>query len=124
MGEIMNWFTKETWGFIDALITIATVLGVFYGLYKNWLQSQEVALYFKTEDGKKKKLPITLIRKNVTRSEVSGLLGMLQKNSKDRHNIHFMTTEEYFKRLHTIQNENIKELIIDVSDDEIKQFIC
>ena len=122
MNEFIHWFSKETWTFIDALITIITVIGVFYGLYKNYRQSQKVEIFFKKKDGEVKRIPISLTRKNATRSEISGLLGMLQKDSKKRHNIDYMTREDYFNDLYKLQEAKISKLYIEVSDEELDQF--
>jgi len=123
MNEFIKWFSGDIWAFADALITIITVLGVSYGLYKNYLQSKKVDIFFKLEDGELKKIPITLTRKNVTRSEISGLLGMIQKDSTLRHNIHSITENTYFNNIYDIQNAKKSTLYIDVTPKELDQFI-
>jgi hypothetical protein len=123
MNELFKWFSGDTWAFVDAVITLITVLGVLYGLYKNYQQSQNVELFFRLENGESKKIPISLTRKNVTRSEISGLLGMIQKDSKTRHNVHSMTKKEYFKDIYDIQNAKKSQLYIDVTPEELEQFI-
>ena len=118
------WFTGSTWSAIDAFVTIVTVGGVLYGLYRNYMQSQPIKLLFKVIDDNNRliDIPLSLTRRNVTRAEITGLLGMIQKNSAGRHNIVYASNENYLQKIYAIQNAKKSELIIDVTSKELEQF--
>ncbi len=71
MDEFMLWFGGDTWTFIDALVTILTLLLVIYNWYQNYKQNQEIRIQIVLQHMNiTKVLPIPLIRKNFTRSEL------------------------------------------------------
>jgi len=121
---ITTWFTGATWSAIDAFVTIVTVLGVLYGLYKHYIQSQPIKLLFKLVDENDRliDIPLSLTRRNVTRAELTGLMGMIQKDSTKRHNIVYTSNDDYLQSIYSIQNAKSSQLIINVTSKELEQF--
>jgi len=85
------------WDYIDGLVTTGTLVAVVINIYLNSknkeIELEEISIYFND-----KKLEISLARKDVSRSEISGLLGLIQKDSKERHNIDYMSTIPYLEQ--------------------------
>ena len=121
---ITTWFAGATWSVIDAFITIVTVLGVLYALYKHYRQSQPIKLLFKVVDKNDKliDIPLSLTRRNVTRAELTGLMGMIQKDSTKRHNIVYTSNDNYLQSIYSIQNAKSSQLIINITSKELEQF--
>lgn len=111
---------------IDALdkITIVfafvTMIGVIYNHFR---QNQKIQIYFLL-DGKEEIFleNISIIRKHITRSEILGMLGVIQKNSKERYNIEYLSEAKFFEDLYNIQKGGSQKLLIEVSADELEQF--
>ncbi|MGD9596463.1 hypothetical protein [Wolinella succinogenes] len=110
---------------IDALdkITIVfafvTMIGVIYNHFR---QNQKIQIYFLL-GGKEIFLEnLSIIRRHITRSEILGMLGVIQKNSKERYNIEYLSEAKFFEDLYELQKGGSKKLLIKVTADELEQF--
>lgn len=104
---------------ITIVFGFVTMLAVFYNQYR---QNQKIQIYFLL-DGKEIFLDnISIIRKHITRSEILGMLGVIQKNSKERYNIDYLSESKFFEDLYEIQRGGSQKLVIKVSADEFEQF--
>lgn len=104
---------------ITIVFAFFTMLAVFYNYYR---QNQKIQIYFLI-DGKEIFLEnISIIRKHITRSEILGMLGVIQKNSKERYNIEYLGETKFFEDLYAIQKGSSHKLVIEISEDELKQF--
>jgi hypothetical protein len=110
-------------GRLDTATAIALAFMAFMG-YKEFIISEnKIPIVFQDEaSGEKLTTDINLLRKNCTRSEVLGVLGMLQVDSKNKFNL----TNDKMKRLlmdsQAIQLGEQNELVIKLSADELQQF--
>jgi len=89
--------------------------------------NQEIKIILKGEDERHIiKLPFTLRRREIVRSELLGLIGMLpMKNPKERFEIRFLSTPEFRQLLSEAQDGNGEaEMIIPCANSEIEQFDC
>ena len=69
-------FDGDLWHWMDAVVTIATVSGVWYNYNMNSKQLDEIKVSILCK-GEEKEIPIYIIRKNFTRSEIKGIFGGL-----------------------------------------------
>lgn len=104
---------------ITIVFAFFMMLAVFYNYYR---QNQKIQIYFLI-GGKEIFLEnISIIRKHITRSEILGMLGVIQKNSKERYNIEYLSETKFFEDLYAIQKGGSQKLFIEVSTDELEQF--
>ena len=117
MDEFMLWFCGDTWTFIDALVTILTLLLVIYNWYQNYKQNQEIRIQIVLQHMNiTKVLPIPLIRKNFTRSELFGILGAYDKDSKFC--IEHTSSIKFFEDIRNIQEGKLDEISIIIKKED------
>lgn len=100
----------------------ATILFSFCAMFfagRNWYlekkQRKEIKIII-LKDNIEKVLPIKILRKNLTRSELFGVLAVFEKDSK--FDIKFISTQKFFNSLEEIQkgNSDILKIIISPED--------
>ena len=117
MDEFMLWFGGDTWTFIDALVTILTLLLVIYNWYQNYKQNQEIRIQIVLQHMNiTKVLAIPLIRKNFTRSELFGILGAYDKDSKFC--IEHTSSIKFFEDIRNIQEGKLDEISIIIKKED------
>jgi len=125
MDNIINWFSSNLWTFFDGVITLGTLIIVTINLIlnkrKEKLQNQEIKIFF-IIDNKKKDTKLTIIRKHFTRSEVLGIVGILQKDISKRFNIEYMKNKKFLDDVIDIQQGKKDEIDIQVTNEELEQF--
>ncbi|MDQ1339078.1 MAG: hypothetical protein QG567_228 [Campylobacterota bacterium] len=104
---------------VFATITMVTVL---WNWFKNRKSNDKIVIYFQTQTTTVLLENISIIRKHITRSEVLGILGVVQKNSKERYNIAYLSQTRFFDDLYEIQIGKSDKLIIEITDEELEQF--
>lgn len=104
---------------ITIVFGFVTMVAVFYNY---WRQNQQIQIYFLSDNKEIFLENISIIRKHITRSEILGMLGVIQKNSKERYNIEYLSEAKFFENLYRIQKGASQKLIIEVSADELLQF--
>ncbi|MDK9694593.1 MAG: hypothetical protein OEL19_10180 [Sulfurimonas sp.] len=104
---------------VFATITMVTVL---WSWFKNRKSNDKIAIHFKTQTITVLLENISIIRKHITRSEVLGILGVVQKNSKERYNIAYLSQARFFDDLYEIQIGKSDKLVIEITDEELEQF--
>lgn len=104
---------------VFATITMVTVL---WNWFKNRKSNDKIVIYFQTQTTTVLLENISIIRKHITRSEVLGILGVVQKNSKERYNIAYLSQTRFFDDLYEIQIGKNDKLIIEITDEELEQF--
>ncbi len=108
---------------ITIVFSTVTMFVVLYGLAQNKKQNKQIQIYFKTQTKEICLKNISIIRKHITRSEILGILGIFQKNSKDRYNIDYLSTQKFFDDLYELQRGKTDRLVILLTDKELEQFI-
>lgn len=104
---------------VFATITMVTVL---WNWFKNIKSNDKIVIYFQTQTTTVLLENISIIRKHITRSEVLGILGVVQKNSKERYNIAYLSQTRFFDDLYEIQIGKSDKLVIEITDKELEQF--
>lgn len=108
--DVINWLDRFT-------ILVAAIAAVFS--WWNWLgnrkQRKPIAIYI-DRGGRRNKLPIELMRRDCSRAEVNGVLGMLHCGKE--YVIEHLRTRDYFDRLQAVRNGKSDELVIEVSDND------
>lgn len=117
--ELENVITWMDWTTI--VFSFITMIFVVVNFFRNKKQQDIISLCFVLED-KEFCIHTYIMRKHLTRAEVSGLLGFFQKNSKDRHNIKYLSSEQYLKDIYDIQSGKKSKLLINVTEEELEQF--
>lgn len=116
--KIIDFLDKAT-----IVITSITMLAVVYTWYNNRKQLDRIQIYFIDENHQKLLLEnISIVRKHITRSEVLGILGVIQTNSKERYNIDYLSSTAFFDDLYAIQKGDLSELFINITTEELTQF--
>lgn len=108
---------------------IATIISAFiamiaagWNLLRNLKQNKNVTLSFKIEEKILCLSEISIMRKHVSRSEIMGLLGVYQKDSKERFKIAYLSKRAFFENLYAVQDGKSDELIIELTPKELEQF--
>lgn len=110
---------------IEQVITLmdwATIVFAFFGMFfagNNWWNTKKQMQTIKIiieRDGKQKLLPLEIIRKNFTRSEVFGVLGAFDKDSSFK--ITYTAKKEFFQQISDIQESKKDLLIVKIQEDD------
>jgi len=128
LGIVLYLTDKDAmgWQFYN-MFGVATTLALSvlaFMTYIDYAKGEDVIkIYF--QEGNRKIYTDTELytqRKHFTRSEVLGLLGMIQ-SSQDRFNLSdFNKNPQILERFKKIQNGKSDELIIKITEEELKQF--
>lgn len=128
-----------SWSNVEKLSTLLGLFGSFFALFA-WLQAkrinknvkqeqnrlnQEIKIVLQGEDDSHTiTLPFALRRRELARSELLGLIGMLPtKEPKERFEIRYLSTEEFRDSMSNMQDaEDDAEMKIICTNDEIDQF--
>lgn len=116
--EIENTVIKQ----VITLMDWATIAFAFFGMFfagKNWWNTQKQMQPIKIiieRDGERKSLPLEIIRKNFTRSEVFGVLGAFDKDSSFK--IAYTAKKEFFKQISDIQESKKDSLIVKIQEGD------
>jgi len=110
------------WEVLDVSSAVALALLAFLA-YKDMLKDEnEIELFFKV-DNKEYPLNLKLLRKDCTRSEIIGLLGMMQRKTDKRFKYNPKYLNELIQEINKIQKGKTKKLLIPIDNKELKQFI-
>jgi len=125
-GLLIKYFEMtKFWDFYEALDTASAValsLLAFSG-YLEYIKSENVIkIYFQIDKQDEIDTGLSVLRKNCTRSEVFGILGMLQKDPKKRYEIKYTKDLSFLGKLQDIQKGDADKLIIPIIDEELEQF--
>jgi hypothetical protein len=113
---LWNWF-----GAIDTSSAVALAFLAAWG-YLEYAKSEQVIKITFNVDGDIYDTGLSLLRKNFTRSELLGVLGMIQKAQKEKFELNVFKDKSILKKLQDIQTGKGKEFIIDMSKEEAEQF--
>lgn len=112
---------EEFYGALDVAAAVALAFFALWGYMEYSRQEESVAIVFLVAN-EKKKTGLSLLRKNCTRSELLGVLGMIQKDPKARFEIVSMKRKAFLDTLARIQKESDTELCIAITQSELEQF--
>lgn len=116
-----SWFW-DFWQTVD--VAFAVALGVMAFLaYGEFIKSEdEINIYFKV-DGIEHDTGLSLLRKDCTRGEILGVLGMMQRTTKERFSFDAQKLPMLLKEIQEIQKGNQHKVLVDMSTDEFEQFV-
>jgi len=111
----------DLWSTVD--VAFAVALGVMAFLaYREFIRAEdEVSIYFEI-DGVSKNTGLKLLRKDFTRSEIQGVLGMIQKDPAKRYSVSYMKKRKFLQDLNQLQKGKSDVFILPLSGDEFEQF--
>ncbi len=121
-------FWWDMWSSID--VSFAVSLGVLaFFAYQNMIKDEdEIALYFQLADEPTKTpiaIGINLLRKNCTRQELFGILGMITKNNRERFNYNTKLLKPLLDEIAKVQTQKSKrEFIIPISSDDYDTYFA
>ncbi len=125
VGVMANMFFPSVWKWFSVIDTASAVsLALLAGWgYLEYVKSEnEIKIIFDVE-GKKIDTGLSILRRDFTRSELMGVLGMIQKNQKEKYNLEYLRNKSFLKQLHKIQKESDKEYVLPLSKKELEYFI-
>ncbi len=112
------WISK-VYAALDVASAVALATLAFMVYFKYGKQLQAVTIFIEKE-GEEIELPIKIIRKNFTRSELSGVLRALDK--KDKFDIAYMSTITYFQDIEDVQEGKKDSFIIKLGKEDQFEF--
>ena len=116
-----NSWLSGLWGVVD--VSLAVSLGVMAFLaYKELIRSEdEVRIYFWVDD-EEIDTQLSILRKDFTRGELMGILGMIQRNPKQRYIIKELSNKKILTEIHSIQKGKELRFVLRVESVELEQF--
>lgn len=117
-----NELAWKIYNMIGATTTVALAILAFMTYFEYAKGEDSIEIYFKTDKTPKIYTKLYTQRKHFTRSEVLGLLRMIHRKQGNFEIADFNKNPAILKRFEEIQNGKKSELIIEVSEEEIKQF--
>jgi len=122
IGAKLYWPTAWEWfGVIDTASAVALAFLALFGYVEYIRMEDKIEILFDL-DGQKIDTGLSLLRKNFMRSELLGVLGMIQKEQKGRFNLSFFQEPASLDRIQKIQKGKAKEFHIPITSEEIDQF--
>jgi predicted membrane channel-forming protein YqfA (hemolysin III family) len=112
----------QLWSSLD--VSFAVALGVLaFIAYRDMVRDDdEIRLYFKLPDGTTYDTGLCLLRKDCTRSEVIGVLGMMQRRTSERFHYASEHLHDLLEELNSVQKGRRTELYIPIDEEEFEQF--
>lgn len=116
----IDWL-EEFYGALDVAAAVALAMFAIWGYIEYSRQEESVKIVFAV-NGQSIDTRLSFLRKNCTRSEVLGVLGMIQKDPKTRFEIASMKKAAFLDNLGQVQKGSAKELYIILTQSELEQF--
>ncbi len=110
---------SKVYAALDVASAVALATLAFMVYFKYGKQLQAVTIFIEKE-GEEIELPIKIIRKNFTRSELSGVLRALDK--KGKFDIAYMSTIIYFQDIEDVQEGKKDNFIIKLGKEDKFEF--
>lgn len=109
--------------FAGAIGGIIAAIGVLRMLatQKRALEHVKVALQLEGED-RTVNLPLEMLRKDISRAELLGRLGMALKNQGQRFSLRAMSTPAFMRLVNEVVEGKTSTLVIPCTKEEIEQF--
>ena len=124
LGVIFKLFVPTVWNWFNTLDTasaVALAVLAFFG-YLEFVRSVDVIkIYFDTDD-QTIDTHLSILRKNFSRSELMGVLSMIQKDAKIRYEIQSLKEISVLDKIQSVQKNSEKEFHIYVTKEELAQF--
>ena len=124
---IVFFINKESiWDLIDSIVTLVTAIAVFVNISTNKKFKlkglEKIKIYFEVNGEKEPTPRFEIIRKDFTRAEIAGYLGVIQDNSQERYNINYLSSKKFFNDITEVQKGTLNEIIIVMDAEQQKKF--
>ncbi len=116
-----NSFLWDFYGALDTASAVALALLAFFGYVEYMKSEDKIGIYFDL-DGREIDTGLSLLRRNCTRSEVFGVLGMIQKDPAKRYKLEATKDISLLDKLQQIQKGDLDRFVIPVNEEELQQF--
>ena len=107
---------------LDTSSAVALAILATYAYYQMTKEDDEIELLFNV-NGNLKSSGLKLLRKNCTRGEIVGVLGMMQKDNAKRFTITPYELKRLLDEIKKVQKENKDTIIINMTQYEFEQFL-
>jgi len=111
----------QLWQVVDTSFAIALGVLAFFSYKEFMLSKDEIKIYFKIGN-EMIDTGLSLLRKDFSRSEVLGILGMIQRHPKERFDLHASREQWFLEDIQAIQKGKKKIFVLSMSKDEFIQF--
>jgi len=112
----------QIWSSIDVASAVALAALAFFAYRQMLRDDDEVRIMFEV-NGKRHDTGLCLLRKDCTRSEIIGVLGMMQRRTKERFAYDPAHLHDLLNELNRVQKGKAKELAVPLSQEEFEQFV-
>ena len=108
--------------YCDALTIVFAFIAMIFAFRKfiSAQKGEQIIGIFIEKNGQKESLPLVILRKNFTRAELFGALQTI--NQREKFNIAYLKTMDFFENLSQIQAKKSNELIIKLSPNDSFDF--
>jgi len=119
----------ETVGYVSDMVGtiggIVSAVGIIKLLAQKKREEQIVSVFFCVAEGNKTIfLPFEIVRRDVSRAEILGRMGMLPIQEKSgRFVVRGLLTPEFFKNLNEVREGKTSVLHIPITQKELEQFV-
>jgi len=111
----------DIWASVDVASAVAMGVMAFLA-YREFISSEdEIRIYFNVDD-KLIDTGLSILRKDSNRSELLGILGMIQKDPTKRFSIQYLKDKKFLTNLHALQKGKSLKLEVIISPNELAQF--
>ena len=111
----------DYWGVIDTSSAVALALLAVLAYWEYLKGEDKIKIYFLV-DGKKIDTKLSLLRKDFSRSELMGILGMIQIEQDKRFKIGYFQNPAILEEIQKIQKGKGEEFIIELKQEEFEKF--
>lgn len=108
-------FDNTLWHIIDAIVTISTVIGVWYNYKQNQKQLEPIKIYLSTQV---EPLSSFVLRKNFNRAEVKGILRELAQESEYKIDYISNPKSTFLKDIYNIQIGETDQLTVIIQEGD------
>lgn len=124
---ILGNFNNTIWHWVDAIISIGTIFGVWYNYNENKKQRkiklQRIPIILKIKDTEERyRLKLRIPRKEISRGEIQGILSNYTTDPSKRYKIEYLSEIRYMEDIYKIQSNKLDELEIKVSEKEFEGY--
>jgi len=99
---------------VGSAVALALLAFMVYARYGSQLKPISIVI---KQDGSEKELNVKILRKNFTRSELMGVLGVIHK-SPEKFEIAHIATTEFFKDLEDVQENRKDSLVLMINEND------
>ena len=111
----------EIWGALDSASAVALAVMAIVGYWEYIRSEDKIKIVFDIE-GEKVDTGLSILRRNLTRSELFGLLRMIEKTQQQFHIKTFNDNPNFIDEIHKVVRGRSKELVIPMTKEEASQF--